>query len=195
MKHKRSDQRKPMRLLDYDYSQSGGYFLTICTYDNHQFLSRIVNDAVELTVFGKIVLAQWNGLPDHYTHVELDMFVVMPNHVHGIIFLVDDEQTSDKSETSVGESLQTLPYEQLRKSKRHGVPEIVRGSKPIHPVVSTNYAKPNAHPCGNVASMIILFVANPTSIVSVNIFCTIRHVGIMMNTMNKFNTPSSDLTG
>ena len=68
----------------------GGYFVTICTLERELLFGKIVDDIVRLSAFGEIVEACWNLLPHHYPHVLLDAFVIMPNHVHGIIFLLDE---------------------------------------------------------------------------------------------------------
>jgi len=82
-------RRRSLRLTGYDYSQEGAYFVTICTYGREVIF--------EDTRYRKIVEKYWFDLPRHYPHVELDEFVVMPNHVHGIICLVgvgyDDRDT------------------------------------------------------------------------------------------------------
>lgn len=99
--------RRKMRLPGYDYAQSGAYFVTVCTVQRQCILSAIVDANVELTQAGSVVRACWNDLPNHYPHVELDAFVIMPNHVHGILRLID----LDTPDT------------------RHALPEIVRAFK------------------------------------------------------------------
>ena len=79
--------RKSIRLKGYDYSQAGAYFITTNIKNPYQALSRIVDDRIELSNLGKIVLNAWNGLPEHYCQVDLDEFIVMPDHIHGILFL------------------------------------------------------------------------------------------------------------
>ncbi len=90
--------RKSIRLKGYDYSQAGAYFITTNIENRHQTLSRIVDDRVDLTDLGKIVLKVWNSLPDHYSQVDLDEFIVMPDHVHGIIFLREYQKPCSVSE-------------------------------------------------------------------------------------------------
>ncbi|MCK4353378.1 transposase [candidate division WOR-3 bacterium] len=77
-------QRKSIRLKEYDYSQSGAYFVTICTYNQEMYFEQYP----ELKA---IVLGQWQKLPDRFPNIELDEFVIMPNHIHGIIFIVDTD--------------------------------------------------------------------------------------------------------
>lgn len=79
--------RRSIRLKGYDYAEAGAYFVTICTKGRVCLFGEIVNGDMQLNEFGKIVMATWADLPAHYAGVELDAFVVMPNHVHGIVVL------------------------------------------------------------------------------------------------------------
>ena len=82
-------RRRSIRLPEYDYCQPGAYFVTICTEDRECLLGELVAGEMRLGDAGDIALAAWNDLPMHYAHVRLDTFVVMPNHVHGIIILTE----------------------------------------------------------------------------------------------------------
>lgn len=81
--------RKSTRLTEYDYSQPGAYFITINTYLREPLFGAIVDGFMVLYDAGRIVEKTWNDLPKHYPDIRLDMFVIMPNHVHGIISLLD----------------------------------------------------------------------------------------------------------
>src|SRR5512137_1336233 len=83
-------QRRSIRLPGYDYSQPGAYFLTLCTHERETLFGDVVDDVMRLNDYGEIVAAVWADLPNHYPHVELDAFVIMPNHVHGIIVIADN---------------------------------------------------------------------------------------------------------
>jgi putative transposase len=80
-------QRRTTRLWDYDYAQSGFYFVTICTHNKKWMFGEIVNEEMHLNNAGKIVEAVWNTLPQRFRGVKLDEYVVMPNHMHGIIVI------------------------------------------------------------------------------------------------------------
>ncbi|MDP2954442.1 MAG: transposase [Chloroflexota bacterium] len=82
-------RRRSIRLQGYDYSQPGAYFVTIVTRDRECLFGEIVEGAVSLSPYGAIVQECWAELPHHFAHVELDASVAMPNHVHGIIVLMD----------------------------------------------------------------------------------------------------------
>lgn len=80
--------RKSLRLTGYDYSQTGAYFVTICAQARKNLFGSIVNDEMHLNEPGRIVDSCWRDLSSHYPTIDLDYFTVMPNHIHGIIFLV-----------------------------------------------------------------------------------------------------------
>ena len=80
-------QRKSIRLKNYDYSSFGYYFITICTHNRELLFGDIVNGKMILNNLGKIVNKFWLEIPEHYSGVELDEFIIMPNHIHGIIVI------------------------------------------------------------------------------------------------------------
>ena len=97
-------QRKNIRLNDYDYSQNGAYFITICSYNREHIFGRIdvgqglcscrnVLPVCNLSEIGTIVFQQMYELQNRYTDIEIDKFVVMPNHIHVIIFIKRQEQS------------------------------------------------------------------------------------------------------
>lgn len=81
------------RLKCFDYSSSGAYFVTICTKGLNHYFCKIVNGEVKETDIGIVVEKCWSQIPEHFPFVELDEFVVMPNHVHGILFFRRDAKS------------------------------------------------------------------------------------------------------
>lgn len=82
------NSRRSIRKSAYDYSAEGMYFITICTYKMHDYIfGEVVNDEMQLNAFGMIAYAEWLKLPERFPGIELDEFIVMPNHVHGIIII------------------------------------------------------------------------------------------------------------
>ena len=77
--------RRSLRLNGYDYAQAGAYFVTICTQDRACLFGDIVDEEMRLNDAGRMVRSVWEGLPDRFPGIETDAFVVMPNHVHGIM--------------------------------------------------------------------------------------------------------------
>ena len=79
--------RRSPRLQAYDYTQVGAYFVTLVTKDRVLLLGDVVKGEMMLSHIGKSVADAWLWLPTQYPYVELDAFVVMPNHLHGVIWL------------------------------------------------------------------------------------------------------------
>ncbi len=79
--------RKPNRLKDYDYSNAKWYYVTICTNDHKNYFGEIINDKMNLNDVGKIVEISWKWLSKQYNYCQLDEYVIMPNHFHGIIII------------------------------------------------------------------------------------------------------------
>jgi REP element-mobilizing transposase RayT len=114
-------RKNPLRLPGYDYAAAGAYFVTICTHERAHLFGTVTDDAMVLNTLGHVIETCWDDLPNHYHHIALDAFVVMPNHVHGIIIISDD---------GVGEGFKPSPTtNQPAPTKRHDLPEIVRGFK------------------------------------------------------------------
>jgi putative transposase len=80
--------RRSIRLRGYDYTQPGQYFVTLCIKDRKCILGDVVRNEMRLTRIGEIVEECWEEIPEHFSNTLLDEFVVMPNHMHGIIVLV-----------------------------------------------------------------------------------------------------------
>ena len=81
--------RRSIRLKGYDYSQAGLYFITVCVYDRKCLFGKIENDEMILNEFGTIAYQQWETLHTRFINMELDVFQIMPNHMHGIIALTE----------------------------------------------------------------------------------------------------------
>ena len=78
---------KSTRLKNFDYSSNGAYFVTICTRNRKCYLGDIVNGKIKLSGIGEIVRNYWYEIPNHYKNVSLDEYIIMPNHVHGVIVI------------------------------------------------------------------------------------------------------------
>ena len=83
----RKHHRRSIRLKGYDYSQAGAYFVTIVVKGRECVFGEIADGEMQLNELGRIVDSVWSELPDRYPETELDAFVVMPNHVHGIVVI------------------------------------------------------------------------------------------------------------
>ena len=82
-------RRRSIRLRDYDYTQQGAYFVTICTHNRVHWFGEIHNGVMVLNPYGRIVENEWEQTAQLRPNVELDAFAVMPNHFHGIVLITD----------------------------------------------------------------------------------------------------------
>ncbi|RJO62975.1 MAG: transposase [Dehalococcoidia bacterium] len=82
--------RHSLRLQGYDYSQSGAYFITVCTYNRQCLFGDIVNREIRLNEFGKVIAGEWLKSSKMRKELIMDEYVVMPNHFHGIVFINRD---------------------------------------------------------------------------------------------------------
>ena len=102
--NKELSARKKMRLQGYDYSNEGYYFVTICVIDRQEKLGRIIGDGVldvphcELTAFGKLIDSRIKSMNDIYNDIKTDKYVIMPNHVH-LIICISNENGSSRTPT------------------------------------------------------------------------------------------------
>jgi REP element-mobilizing transposase RayT len=83
-------ERKLNRLSGFDYSVSRYYFVTICVKAHSPSFGKIENKSMKLSQNGIIAMEQWLWLGNQYPYIDLISFVIMPNHVHGIIYIVAD---------------------------------------------------------------------------------------------------------
>jgi len=106
-------QRRNIRLHSYDYTWQGAYFVTICTHDKQSLFGNIIDSTMRLNPCGEIVDSVWKDIPLHYPEVTNKVFIIMPNHVHGIIMIQDLRRAGSKPAPT----------------KKHPLSEIVRAFK------------------------------------------------------------------
>lgn len=87
--------RQSIRLQGYDYTYPGAYFVTLVTEGREELFGEIVDGELTLSFLGRCAEKQWRQLPARFTHIDLDAFVVMPNHVHGIIVIREADRQGD----------------------------------------------------------------------------------------------------
>ena len=92
-------RNESIRMNSHDYSASGTYFITICTHLGQSYFGNILNGKMILSGTGLIAYKIWHEIPEHFSFISLDAFVVMPNHVHGIVII--QSATSLQSRISV----------------------------------------------------------------------------------------------
>lgn len=88
--------RRSIRLPQYDYSQSGFYFVTICTYKKQCLFGTIKEGKIYLNNIGKIVAQEWLKSSQIRKEIELDQWIIMPNHLHGIVIIIKDNDDEIK---------------------------------------------------------------------------------------------------
>ncbi len=99
-----------IRLPNRDYAADGYYFVTICTHKKYCYFGKVIDSKMKLSQVGKIAQKHWQEIPKHFDHLDIDAYVIMPNHVHGII-IIDRPNPQHNVETryiaSLPESLQS----------------------------------------------------------------------------------------
>ena len=79
--------RNSIRLKGYNYSRAGFYFITVCVKDKQHLFGCVQNAEMVLNIFGQIANDHWVKLPERFSNMELDVFQIMPNHMHAIVLL------------------------------------------------------------------------------------------------------------
>jgi REP element-mobilizing transposase RayT len=112
--------RRSIRLKGYDYAQPGAYFVTICTQDRACLFGEIVDGKMVLNVLGRVAATHWERIPRRTTHVELGTWVVMPNHVHGIITITDDDGRGEALPARSGSATDVMHSDMDGSTKHRG---------------------------------------------------------------------------
>lgn len=95
---KKLSNRKRTRLIEYDYSQFGFYFITICIKERTELFSKIKNGKVVLTEYGKIIEETLIGLSNFY-NIDIDSYIIMPDHIH-LIMILDNDTIPEKNNST-----------------------------------------------------------------------------------------------
>lgn len=123
MKHKSNfPQRRAMRLQGYDYSQPGAYFVTICAQHRQCIFGEIIDGEMQLNELSKIVVEWWNRIPQHFLSVEMVDYVIMPNHLHGVIawdISVGTESPRPKDAPTLGKVVGYFKYQSTKYINQH----------------------------------------------------------------------------
>jgi putative transposase len=124
-------QRRSFRLKEFDYTSSGAYFVPICTRGREMLFGEVVGDVVRLSDWGEIAANQWKRLPYRFPYLDLDVFVIMPNHLHGIIVLLDGRGTGDGERVPHDQAVvpRAPTIERFGKPVQGSIPTIIRSYK------------------------------------------------------------------
>lgn len=82
---------RSIRLKDFDYTSPGAYFVTICVRNRECLLGNVRDGEMKLNEYGKVAAESWQWLAGRFANIELDEWIIMPNHMHGIIVIQDDQ--------------------------------------------------------------------------------------------------------
>ena len=138
-KYKNKYRISSARLLNWDYTNNGAYFITICTKNRKHFFGEIVNDEMILNEIGITVQKYWLTIPLHFPFIESGNFVVMPNHMHGILIIGNRPVEALKSKVSYQRNTITLKQKNEQMSrispKPGSISTIIRSYKSV---VTTN---------------------------------------------------------
>jgi len=128
-KYKNQYKIESSRLAGYDYTQNGMYFVTICTKEREEFFGMIKDGKMELSDAGRIVEKFWQEIPKHFPTIVLDEYVIMPNHVHGIVEINNDRLNMDACRDEAMPRLYTGQHRKMSEiSPKPGSLSVVLGS-------------------------------------------------------------------
>ncbi|GBD96102.1 hypothetical protein BMS3Abin06_00985 [bacterium BMS3Abin06] len=133
------------RLQNWDYGWNGLYFITICTQNRECYFGDILDRKMNLSPIGKMAEKYWLEIPNHFPFVKLDVFVVMPNHIHGII-IIDKPNNEQNTDTDTVETQNLASLQQPKQTSKNkfgpqskNLASIIRGFK----IGVTKYVKNN----------------------------------------------------
>jgi putative transposase len=125
--HDSKKRRRSIRLRGYDYTRPGAYAITISSLRGDHSFGQVLDGEMRLNVYGEIVRDCWKEIPAHFPHATLDTFVVMPNHLHGIILI--EERVHDGGGFPRRGTACRAPTEQFGKPVPGSLPTMVRSFK------------------------------------------------------------------
>lgn len=121
-KYKNKYRIESTRLRIWDYGWDGAYFVTVCTHNRINFFGKISDDKMQFSEIGQIIEKYWNEIPNHFPFANLEAFVVMPNHIHGIVMIDKNKNNNLFVETpNLGVSVNTAGKNNIWKSGTLGV--------------------------------------------------------------------------
>src|ERR1035437_1544408 len=99
-----------IRLQNWDYGWNAIYFITLCTAGHEHRFGKITDGVIHLSEIGLLAKKYWYEIPQHFKFIDLDAFVVMPNHIHGILII--DKQDDGRYELKQGQGSRTVETRQ-----------------------------------------------------------------------------------
>lgn len=130
----KKNKRRSIRLKRYNYTQPGAYFITLCTHKRRPHFGSIANKKMNLSTLGYIAQDEWICTAQLRTNVELDAFVFMPDHMHGIIIIKEESHPKHSD----------FFFEQFGKPIPNSIPSIIRAYKAaVTREIRKYYSNPN----------------------------------------------------
>ena len=120
--------RKLNRKAGHDYSQNGYYFVTLCVKDRVECLGEIKNEEMVYNRYGQTALKYWQAIPDHYPNVFLDEWIIMSNHIHGII-VIENPVAENVGTGHVGTEQCSVPTDAVKQKNYGLLSKIVKSFK------------------------------------------------------------------
>jgi REP element-mobilizing transposase RayT len=134
--------RRSIRLPGYDYTQPGAYFVTICTWQKTILFGDIFAGEIKHTSFGKIAQRELERLPQRFSHIQLDCFTVMPNHIHMIIVISSNNLSQGNLTEQFGRPVSGSILTIVRSYKSAVTSQTkIRRDAPKFPLWQSNYYK------------------------------------------------------
>ena len=178
-------KRRSIRIPEYDYTQQGAYFITICTHLKKHIFGEITSGNMKLSPMGEIAHYQWHQLPQRFNNIELDAFVIMPNHIHGIL-IINKPQYPITRRGEAGENKHGSPaknpkspvYPEIMFLDCEGSPVLSNGDTPQ--VLKSKHNSPTNYkqPHGTIPGSIGAIIQNYKSL-------TTRKINMLLRTKNK----------
>lgn len=134
--------RRSILLKGYDYSQSGLYFITICVQDRIHLFGKIEQGKMILNDIGKVAQQCWQEIPQHFPNMQLHEFVIMPNHIHGIIEIVvraNNHSPQQPIQTGSPQQSPSKPIGSAIRGFKIGVTKWCRSNTNIYTLWQRNY--------------------------------------------------------
>lgn len=126
----RIHHRRSIRLPHYNYAQPGLYFITICAYQRQCLFGRVINSQIELSSYGEIVAEEWTRSSELRQEIQLDAWVVMPNHFHGLVEIVSTDSQILRADSRDAQNVGANSRSPLRKRmKSKSISSLVSGFK------------------------------------------------------------------
>jgi putative transposase len=138
--------RRSIRLAGFDYAAGGAYFVTICVRDRQCLFGEVIADGAQLNACGRCIVDAWQGLGARFASVALDEFVVMPNHVHGVIFLDRSKQEAGAASSAPTKSIVDPGAANVASKIAATLGDVIRAFKSISAIAVNRIRSTNGQP-------------------------------------------------